>query len=42
MAKVRTGLPTRHHLTFVPLDEATLGPDYVKVSYSRTLAKKAP
>ena len=31
MATVRTGLPTRHQLAFVPLDEAILGPDYVKV-----------
>ncbi|GGX12766.1 PRC-barrel domain-containing protein [Streptomyces lomondensis] len=42
MATVRTGLPTRHQLAFVPLDEAILGPDYVKVSYTKTLVKKAP
>ncbi|MGW0597738.1 PRC-barrel domain-containing protein [Streptomyces sp. NPDC002776] len=42
MATVRTGLPTRHQLAFVPLDEATLGPDYVRVPYPRTLVKKAP
>jgi hypothetical protein len=42
MATVRTGLPTRHHLAFVPLDEAIVGPGYVKVSYSKTLVKKAP
>ncbi|WP_406305181.1 PRC-barrel domain-containing protein [Streptomyces sp. NBC_00885] len=42
MATVRTGLPTRHQLAFVPLDEAILGPDYVKVSYTKALVKKAP
>ncbi|GAA3799500.1 hypothetical protein GCM10022403_036920 [Streptomyces coacervatus] len=35
MATVRTGLPTRHRLVFVPLDDAILGPRYVKVSYDR-------
>ena len=25
-ATVRVGLPTRHRLTFVPLDQATVGP----------------
>lgn len=42
MATVRTGLPTRHQLAFVPLDEVTLGPGYVKVSYAKALVKKAP
>lgn len=42
MATVRAGLPTRHHLVFVPLDDAILGPDYVKVSYAKALVKKAP
>jgi hypothetical protein len=42
MATVRTGLPTRHRLTFVPLDDAILGPDYVKVGYPRALVKQAP
>ncbi|MFI5682534.1 PRC-barrel domain-containing protein [Streptomyces sp. NPDC051636] len=42
MATVRTGLPTRHRLVFVPLDEATLGPGYVKVAHSRAQVKKAP
>ncbi|MGW2384559.1 PRC-barrel domain-containing protein [Streptomyces lincolnensis] len=42
MATVRTGLPTRHQLSFVPLDEAILGPGYVKVSYAKRLVKKAP
>ncbi|MER6957820.1 MULTISPECIES: PRC-barrel domain-containing protein [unclassified Streptomyces] len=42
MATVRTGLPTRHRLVFVPLDKAILGPDYVKVAHSKALVKKAP
>ncbi|MET8247815.1 PRC-barrel domain-containing protein [Streptomyces sp. NPDC005202] len=42
MAAVRTGLPTRRRLVFVPLDEAILGPDYVKVSYAKALVRKAP
>ncbi|MFJ5265653.1 PRC-barrel domain-containing protein [Streptomyces sp. NPDC088387] len=42
MAAVRTGLPTRHRLTFVPVGEATVGPDYVKVPYAKALVKKAP
>ncbi len=42
MATVRTGLPTRQRLVFVPLDEATLGPGYVKVAHSKGLVKKAP
>lgn len=42
MATVRTGMPTRHRLVFVPLDEATLGPGYVKVAHSRGLVRKAP
>ncbi|MCX4537672.1 PRC-barrel domain-containing protein [Streptomyces sp. NPDC002917] len=42
VATVRTGLPTRHRLVFVPLDEATLGPGYVKVAHARGLVRKAP
>ncbi|MFC5145892.1 PRC-barrel domain-containing protein [Streptomyces aureoversilis] len=42
MATVRIGLPTRHQLAFVPLDNVILGPDYVKVSYAKALVKKAP
>lgn len=42
MATVRTGLPTRHRLIFVPLDDAVLGPDYVKVTYDRGHVRKAP
>lgn len=42
MATVRTGLPIRHRLVFVPLDEAILGPGYVKVAHSKGLVKRAP
>ncbi|MEV0936559.1 PRC-barrel domain-containing protein [Streptomyces phaeochromogenes] len=42
VATVRTGLPTRQRLVFVPLDETTLGPGYLKVSYAKSLVKKAP
>lgn len=42
MATVRTGLPTRHRLTFVPLDDAIVGPGYVKVGYAKALVKQAP
>src|SRR6476659_1774196 len=42
MATVRTGLPTRHQLVFVPLDDVTLGPVYVQVSYTKALVNEAP
>ncbi|MFK4121918.1 PRC-barrel domain-containing protein [Streptomyces longwoodensis] len=42
MATVRTGLPTRHRLVFVPLDDAVTGPDYLRISYAKTLVKQAP
>ncbi|MFD3616062.1 PRC-barrel domain-containing protein [Streptomyces sp. NPDC058676] len=42
MATVRTGLPTRHRLVFVPLQNAIAGPDYLKVGYVRTLVRQAP
>jgi hypothetical protein len=42
MATVRTGLPTRHRLLFVPLDGAVVGPGYVKVAHLKQLVKKAP
>jgi hypothetical protein len=42
MATVRTGLPTRQRLVFVPLDEAVAGPDYLRVRYDKALVKKAP
>ncbi|MHA5046952.1 PRC-barrel domain-containing protein [Streptomyces sp. SD15] len=42
VATVRTGLPTRHRLLFVPIDDAIAGPDYLKVGYVKTLVKQAP
>jgi hypothetical protein len=42
MATVRMGLPTRQRLAFVPLDDVTLGPDYVRVAYAKARVKKAP
>ncbi|WKX74338.1 PRC-barrel domain-containing protein [Streptomyces sp. XD-27] len=41
-ATVTVGLPTRRRLVFVPLAEATVGPGYLKVPYSRQLVKDAP
>ncbi|WP_369170860.1 PRC-barrel domain-containing protein [Streptomyces sp. R28] len=42
MATVRTGLPTRQRLVFVPLDEAVLGPGYVKVLHTKGTVRRAP
>ncbi|MCC9707408.1 PRC-barrel domain-containing protein [Streptomyces sp. MNU76] len=42
MATVRTGLPTRHRLLFVPIEDAIVGPGYLRVGYVRTLVKQAP
>ncbi|MET9678748.1 PRC-barrel domain-containing protein [Streptomyces coeruleorubidus] len=42
MATVRTGLPGRRRLVFVPLDDAVLGPDYIKVSHAGGQVRKAP
>ncbi|MFF4588218.1 PRC-barrel domain-containing protein [Streptomyces sp. NPDC000345] len=42
MATVRTGLPTRQRLVFVPLGEAVLGPGYVKVPHAKGKVRKAP
>jgi PRC-barrel domain protein len=39
---VRVGMPTRHRLVFVPLDHATVGPGYVKVTYDKKRVKDAP
>jgi hypothetical protein len=39
---VRVGVPKRHRLVFVPLDQATVGPGYLKVSYDKKLVKSAP
>ena len=35
-------MPTRHRLVFVPLDHATVGPGYVKVTYVKKQVKDAP
>ncbi|MER0449048.1 PRC-barrel domain-containing protein [Streptomyces sp. Edi4] len=42
MATVQVGLPTRHRLVFVPLDDTVVGPGYVKVAYEKALVKKCP
>ena len=39
---VRVGLPTRRRLVFVPLNQATVGPGYIKVSYHKKQVKDAP
>ena len=41
-ATVTVGLPTRHRLVFVPLEGATVGPGYLKVTYSRQQVRDAP
>jgi hypothetical protein len=41
-ATVTVGLPTRRRLVFVPLDAATVGPGYLKVSHPRSQVKDAP
>jgi hypothetical protein len=41
-ATITVGLPTRHRLAFVPLDQAAVGPGYVKVRYDKKLVKDAP
>jgi hypothetical protein len=42
MATVQVGLPTRHRLVFVPLDDAVVGPGYVKVNYAKSQVKGCP
>ncbi|HVB44112.1 MAG TPA: PRC-barrel domain-containing protein [Streptosporangiaceae bacterium] len=39
---VTVGLPTRHRLVFVPLAGATVGPGYLKVTYSKHRVREAP
>jgi PRC-barrel domain len=39
---VKVGMPTRYRLVFVPLDQATVGPGYLKVSYDKKLVRDAP
>ena len=42
MATVEVGIPTRHRLVFVPIDDAVVGPGYVKVRYAKALVKGSP
>jgi hypothetical protein len=42
MATVRVGPPLRRRLVFVPLDNAIVGPGYLKVNYARPLVKTSP
>ncbi|MFB8077147.1 PRC-barrel domain-containing protein [Streptomyces sp. NPDC056013] len=42
MATVEVGLPTRRRLVFVPLDDAVVGPGYVRVAYGKALVKDSP
>ena len=39
---VRVGMPTRHRLVFVPLDQAVVGPGYLRVGYGKKQVKDAP
>jgi PRC-barrel domain len=41
-ATVRVGMPTRRRLVFVPLNQATVGPGYLKVCYDKPQVKQAP
>jgi hypothetical protein len=41
-ASVQVGMVGRHRLTFVPLDEALVAPEHVKVAYAKKLVKDAP
>jgi hypothetical protein len=39
---VTVGIPTRRRLVFVPLDQATVGPGYLKVCYDKKQVRDAP
>ena len=39
---IQVGIPTRRRLVFVPLNQATVGPGYLKVAYDRKQVKDAP
>ena len=41
-ATVRVGMPSRHRLVFVPLNQATVGPGYLKVCYDKKQVKQGP
>jgi hypothetical protein len=38
---VKVGMPTRHRLVFVPLNQATVGPGYVKVAFDKKQVQDA-
>lgn len=42
MATVQVGMIGRHRLAFVPLDQATVGPSYVRVRYPKKQVRDAP
>jgi PRC-barrel domain len=39
---VKVGMVGRHRLVFVPLDQASVGPGYLRVCYDKKLVKDAP
>ena len=39
---VKIGLPTQRRLVFVPLEGATVGPEYLKVAYAKKQVRSAP
>jgi hypothetical protein len=41
-ATVTVGMPTRRRLVFVPVDQAIVGPGYVRVGYDRKQVRGAP
>jgi hypothetical protein len=41
-ATITVGMPTRRRLVFVPLDNARVGPGYLKVAHSREQVSSAP
>ncbi|MGY0060164.1 PRC-barrel domain-containing protein [Streptomyces sp. LZ34] len=41
-ATVTVGMPTRRRLVFVPLEGATVGPGYLKVTYPKDQVRGAP
>ena len=41
-ATVTLGMPTRRRLVFVPLDDALVGPTYLKVAHTRDEVRTAP
>ena len=39
---VKAGMPTRHRLVFVPLDQAAVGPGHLRVCFDKKQVKDAP